>query len=78
MKAFVTGIVVLILLSSCDNEEKIGICTAHDGEKIAIVDCESNFTKAQCAQYNKDEVDGYRWSFVESTTLCPVAIPTRD
>lgn len=60
---------VLLLSVSCKEEEKTGVCMAccdANGDKI----CKGKFTEKMCADYNKNHVDGFDWTFSEGFPYC--------
>ncbi len=57
--------IILLLSISCKEEEKTGVCTACC-DKI----CKGNFTEKMCADYNRNHVDGFDWTFSEGFPYC--------
>ena len=65
-----TIIALILLLSvSCQEPEKTGVCLAccdANGDQI----CKPKFTQKMCAEYNKNKVDGFNWTFSEGFPYC--------
>ncbi len=54
---------------SCQEAEKSGVCLAccdANGDQI----CKPKFTDKMCAEYNKNHVDGFNWTFSEGFPYC--------
>ena len=60
---------LMCCLLSCQEPEKTGLCLAccdANGHQI----CKPKFTQKMCAEYNKNKVDGFNWTFSEGFPYC--------
>ncbi len=69
MKTLFTLFIVLSLAISCKEEERRGVCTAccdSNGNQV----CKGDVTDKMCAEFSKNRLDGYDWTFSEGLSIC--------
>ena len=69
MKTLLTLFIVLYFTISCKEDERRGVCKAccdSNGKEV----CKGDVTDKMCAEFNKNRLDGYEWTFSEGLTIC--------
>lgn len=73
MRAKILSFIILIFLfSSCEEDEKTGLCIGYDG--LGNSPGCANVSAEQCSQYDTDKKDGYNWEYRlydGSNVICP-------